>query len=90
MYYALIYTNEGANNNIPFASAVAVSNDFEKLVAEMQECVNESIEVTDEDDECYWDKNFVVEHGNDYEVLLRHKTDSDLYVKYHIQPVNLI
>ena len=47
---ALVYVNEGYYDSAPFSTIIALSNDKNKLIEKMRECVNEDI-VIDEDDE---------------------------------------
>lgn len=59
--FALTYCFEGVDDNYPYACTIAVSEDIEKLRAEMEKCIEEDCtEPTDEDDEWNTDCNYQV------------------------------
>ena len=45
---ALVYVNEGYYDSAPFSTIIALSNDKNKLIEKMRECVNEDIEIDEE------------------------------------------
>ena len=99
--YALTWLNYGADGNDPTAQTMAVSEDKDKLIAEMERWVKldceevkrEDYESDDEYEEDAWndDKNFV-EHSrfNGVEVMLRHRKYTELYTSYRITSVELL
>lgn len=85
----LTYSYERSDTTIPYASAIAVSEDIDKLREKMAECVKEDTRVDEEDkwsDEC----NYIVEKEYKNSVALRHKYNTDLYKRYSIQIVEAI
>lgn len=87
--YALIYCYEGRDNNYPFSSVIAISNDIEKLKNKMINCVNEDCELN-QDDEWDDDKNYeVIQEYHDM-FLLQHKKHINLYATYKLQKVDII
>ena len=85
----LTYSYERSDTTIPYASAIAVSEDTDKLREKMAECVEEDTRVDEEDkwtDEC----NYIVEKEYKNSVALRHKYNTDLYKRYSIQIVEAI
>ena len=88
--YALTYCYEGNENcDTPYACAIAVSENIDKIREKMAECVKEDTRVDEENewsDEC----NYVVEkYCGDY-VILRHRKYINQYAHYSIQPVEII
>jgi hypothetical protein len=88
--YALTYCFEGYDDNYPYASTIAVSDDREKLVAEMNKCVEEDCREPEDGDEWNTDCNFQVTLRVSNEVQIRHNKYSDLYATYKIQTVNVL
>lgn len=88
--FALVYTYEGDVNNTPHSCVIAVSESKDKIIAELQKSINESIEETDEDDDDYYDKNFIVHKKYESSCTLYWKYDTDLYITYEIQSVDVI
>lgn len=91
--YALTYCYEGCDNNYPYASTIAVSEDKDTLIAKMNECVEEDLRVPDEEnDEDEWDDacNWEIYKSYTDVVMLQHKARTDLYAKYHISNVELL
>ena len=89
--YTLVYCFEGVDDNYPYASAIAVSEDKEKLREKMMECVEEDCtEPTDEDDAWDTDCNFQIVSNYGDEVTLQHKKNINLYAKYRIQHTEMI
>ena len=90
MIHALLtYSYERSDVTIPYASAIAVSEDIDKLREKMAECVKEDTRVDEEDkwsDEC----NYIVEKDYGNSVVLHHKYNTDLYKRYSIQIVEAI
>lgn len=87
--YALTYCYEGSDNTHPYAVTIAVSNDIEKLRAEMEKCVDEDCEV-DEDDDWADDKNYIAYRNCGDEVTLQHKKYINLYATYKIHSVKCL
>ena len=89
--YTLFYCFEGVDDNYPYASAIAVSEDKEKLREKMMECVEEDCtEPTDEDDAWDTDCNFQIVSNYGGEVTLQHRKNINLYAKYRIQYTEMI
>ena len=87
----LVYCLEGVDDNYPYASAIAVSEDKEKLREKMMECVEEDCtEPTDEDDAWDTDCNFQIVSNYGGEVTLQHRKNINLYAKYRIQHTEMI
>ena len=87
--WVLNYCFEGADNTNPYACAIAISDDINKLMSKMQECVNEDCEI-DEEDEWNDAKNYGVEYAYGTETLLKHKKICALYAKYTIRNIEVI
>ena len=81
---ALVYTNEGYYDSAPFSTIIALSNDKNKLIEKMRECVNEDIEI-DEDDETNEECNFHIMNDCTEIITLQHNHNKELYRKYEIQ-----
>lgn len=89
--YTLVYCFEGVDDNYPYASAIAVSEDKEKLREKMMECVEEDCtEPTDEDDAWDTDCNFQIVSNYGGEVTLQHRKNINLYARYRIQHTEMI
>lgn len=89
--WSLVYLFEGYDDNVPYASAIAVADDIEIIKEKMaKEIALDCQVVEDEDDEYFEYKNFEVIIENKYEVLLRHKFYKDCYTKYSIQMVDIL
>ena len=90
--FALVYTYEGDVNNTPHSCVIAVSESKDKIIAELQKSITESIEETDEDedDDDYYDKNFIIDKKYESSCTLHWKYDTDLYISYEIQEVDVI
>jgi ferric iron reductase protein FhuF len=81
---ALYYVNEGYYDSAPSSTIIALSNDKNKLIEKMRECVNEDIEI-DEDDETNEECNFHITSDYTEIITLQHNYNKDLYCKYEIQ-----
>lgn len=93
--YALTFIYEGVDDYLPFAQTIAVSEDREKLIAELERCVEEDCrEMTEdeleEDDENWDNVNYEVREKYDGQVILRHKENTDLYTEYTIREVRVL
>ena len=89
--YTLVYCFEGVDDNYPYASAIAVSEDKEKLREKMMECVEEDCtKPTDEDDAWDTDCNFQIVSNYGGEVTLQHRKNINLYARYRIQHTEMI
>ena len=89
--YALVYCFEGVDDNCPYATTIAVSEDMEKLRKKMEECVEvDCTEPIDEDDAWDTDCNFQVVSKYSNEVMLQHRKNVNLYAKYRIQHTEMI
>lgn len=87
--YALVYTYEGYYNSAPYSVVIAVSNDEDKLIKEMEKCINSDIEI-DEDDDFNEEKNFIlIGNWNDI-ARLQHINTPELYIRYEIQVVDFL
>ena len=87
--FALTYCYEGCDDNTPYATTIAVSEDVEKLKKAMERCLDEDCEI-DEEDEWSDDKNFILYRKSDLETILQHKKRTNLYVKYRVHQVVLL
>ena len=93
--YALTFCYEGNPNNdqYPYASTIAISADKDKLIAEMNKCVEEDCKVNEEDE---WDDEYNFKKYQELKcdqfayVILQHKAYEDLFTKYRISPVNVL
>jgi hypothetical protein len=93
--HALTYCYEGYNDSSPYACTIAVSEDRDKLIAEMENCVAEDCREMNEDeleeqDENWDNVNYEVYEKYDGQVILRHKENNDLYTKYRIHEVKVL
>ena len=94
--YALNYTNNGNGLDCrPYGSTIAVSTDIEKLRAEMQKWIEVACVETDDDFEGdKYDHNFQIyqeyDNGNNVEVILESKLDSELTETYLIHEVEVL
>jgi hypothetical protein len=84
--FALTYCNEGVDDSYPYACTIAVSEDIEKLRAEMNKCIEEDTRI-DEEDEWNDDCNFSVYQRYNNKVVLQHNARTNLYVSYMITSV---
>ena len=89
--YALTYCYEGYNDNTPFGSTIAVSEDRNKLYDKLREMVAiDCREPEDEDDEYSDEFNWkVISDYTDF-VILQHKANTNLYAKYRIDYVEVL
>lgn len=91
--YALTYCFEGVDDNAPYACTIAVSEDIEKLRAEMEKCIGEDTrEPNEEDGESEWDDdiNYNVYNRCGDDVYLQHRKHINLYANYKIHFVNVL
>jgi len=86
--YALTFIYEGVDDNNPFATTMAVSEDKDKLRATMKEHINNDLEIPENEDD-QWDDyaNYQIYSEYDDEVILQHRKRVNLYIKYQIHPV---
>lgn len=88
--YSLTYCYEATDGNAPYAATIAVSEDIDKLVAEMNKCVEQDCQIDEEDewnDEC----NFkIYREINAYGVCLQHTRNINLYATYGIHVVEVL
>jgi hypothetical protein len=89
--YALTFCYEGCDDNYPYAVTIAVSENFDTLREEMENCIEEDTQENEEDE---WDEdcNFQVyervgDNQSIYMVSLQHKARINLYTKYVIKKV---
>ena len=87
--YALVYTYEGYHNSAPYSVVIAVSNDEDKLIKEMKKCITEDM-IEDTDDEYNEERNFIIQREMDKSVILNHKYNQDLFIKYEVQIVDVL
>jgi hypothetical protein len=87
--YALTFCYGGVDDNDPFAQTIAVSEDRNKLIEKMNECVKEDMEINEDDE---WDDscnfNIFLQLGN--MTALQHNKRNNLYVKYEIRAVEVL
>jgi hypothetical protein len=91
--YALTYCYEGVDDNSPYAVTLAVSSDKQKLLDEMERCINEDCRISeDEDEDDLWedDHNYSVWKGYGDEVYLQHNTRTNLYTSYKVHEVEVL
>ena len=93
--YALTFIYEGVDDYLPFSSTIAVSEDRDKLITELERCVEEDCRVMNEDeladaDENWDNVNYEVYEKYDGQVILRHKENTDLYTEYTIREVRVL
>ena len=91
--FALTYCYEGVDNTTPYACTIAVSEDIEKLRAEMEKCIEEDTrEPNEEDGENEWqdDINYQVFTKCGDDVVLQHKKNINLFASYKIHRVNVL
>ena len=89
--YTLVYCFGGVDDNNPYACAIAVSEDEEKLRKKMEECVE--VDCTEPIDEaCAWDTdyNYCIVRKCGSEVLLQHRKNINLYATYKIHHTEII
>ena len=86
--YALTFIYEGVDDNNPFATTMAVSEDKDKLRATMKEHINNDLEIPENEND-QWDDyaNYQIYSEYDDEVILQHRKRVNLYIKYQIHPV---
>lgn len=87
--FALTWCYEGVDDNNPVANTIAVSEDREKLVEKMRECVEYDTQ-DDEEDEWDDDKNYRIHSQNEFSTILQHKQRINLYTSYHISSVEVL
>lgn len=98
--YALTYCYQADGQNEPSATTIAVSEDKEKLKAEMARCIKEDTyvpQLEDYEDEfefedAKWDDsaNFKVVKDYGDSVYLQHNERDELWVVYQIGVVNVL
>ena len=89
--YSLTYCYDGENGSIPFGITLAVSYDIEKLKKYMKERVAEDCRKPEsEDEELNDDCNYSILMEFDCEVYLQHNVNSNLYVTYKINPIEVL
>ena len=86
--YALTFLSEGTENNLPYATTIAVSDNKEKLYEELERCVQSDISIN-EDDEYDDTCNYEVHKKYSDEIVLSHLT-LDLYTRYTIRAVDVL
>ena len=90
--YALTFCYEGIEGStVPHASTLAVSDDKEKLIQRMEEfveqdCAEPDCEEDDWDDTC----NYTVYKRSNNEVTLQHNDDTDLFITYKVEQVEVL
>jgi hypothetical protein len=80
---ALVFIYEGTYDSTPNSTIIAMSNDTNKLIEKMRECINEDTEIN-EDDEYDDSCNFHITSDYTDIITLKHN-NMDLYVSYRIQ-----
>ena len=91
--YALTFCYEGYDDNSPYATTIAVSEDKEKLVEEMNKCILEDTREPDDDDdedEYCEDCNWSVYRRYDTDVIMQHNAIQDLFATYKIHSVEVL
>lgn len=98
--YALTWCYEGVDDNTPSAQTIAVSEDKNKLIDEMEtwiifdceEIRREDFESEEEYENATWedDVNFQVVRKSSTEVLLQHRKRTDLYTTYRIHSTKVL
>ena len=87
--YALTYLYGGCSNTMPFAQTIAVSESRQTLVEEMQRCIEEDIDVNEDD---IWSDSCNFEVFKEYvdKVTLIHRHIEDLYAYYEIRNTSVL
>ena len=98
--YSLIWCYEGVDDNCPSAQTIAVSENKERLIEEMKNCVKMDCEspnredyedVFDYEDACWDDeRNYEIVRESSTEVLLQHRERTNLYTHYKIHSTKLL
>ena len=89
--HALTFCYEGYDDCTPYACTIAVSEDLEKLKAEMEKCIEEDCREPNEDEEMYDDSiNYEVVRKSEDDALLNHRELGDLYTRYRIHQVEVL
>lgn len=88
--WALTYCYEATDMNTPYATTIAVSEDRDKLIAEMNKCVEQDCQIDEEDewnDECNYK---IYREIKACEVCLQHTRNINLYATYRIHAVEIL
>ena len=91
--YALTFCYEGVEGStVPHASTLAISDDQEKLIQRMEEFIEQDCEEPDcvedgWDDTCNYT---IYKRIDSYEVTLQHNKDTDLFITYKIERVEVL
>lgn len=94
--FALTFCYEGYDDCTPYACTIAVSEDKEKLIEKMNECVAEDTREPDgeddewDDDEWDDDINYNVYKNHKDAVYLQHRKITELYTSYKIHSVEVL
>ena len=89
--YALTYCYEGVDDNQPYAVTLAVSTDKQKLLDEMERCIDEDCRTSEDEDEMWEDDhNYSVWKGYGDEVYHQHNTKINLYTSYKVHEVEVL
>ena len=94
--YALTFCYEGSPNDdmYPYARTIAVSDNMDALIAEMNKFVEDDCEVNEENE---WDDEYNFKIYREVKcddqfayIVLQHKKYTDLYTKYHIAKTEVL
>ena len=98
--YGLSWRSDGYGDVLPQSATLAVSNDKEKLIKMMHECVTKDCkEVKREDYEDVWEyeddmwsdnTNFEVSANYGELIVLTHRKNTELFVRYEIVMIEVI
>ena len=98
--YGLSWRSDGYGDVLPQSATLAVSNDKEKLIKMMHECVAKDCkEVKREDYEDVWEyeddmwsdnTNFEVSANYGELIVLTHRKNTELFVRYEIVMIEVI
>lgn len=89
--YALTYCYEGVDDNPPYAVTLAVSTDKQKLLDEMERCIDEDCRIPVCVDEIWEDDhNYSVWKSYGDEVYLLHNIKTNLCTSYKVHEVEVL
>ena len=89
--FALTYTYEGVEDSMPYASTLVVSDNREKVVNYMNECVAEDCrEPINEDYKFDTDHNYSEVYRHYDGVRLKHNAYEELFASYEIKEVSVL
>jgi hypothetical protein len=90
--YALTFCYEGiVGSTAPRASTLAISDDREKLIQRMEEFIKQDCAKPDCVEDGWEDScNYTIHKRKDNEVTLQHNNNTDLFITYKIEQVEVL